>query len=76
MNKRNISTERYAMYGQMEDQANGVADIEAFVFRNGEVIPASEAEECTNPVIRTAPEKNYAGKRLGGAGYGLLVSEG
>lgn len=35
-----IRTGKYKNYGQLEDQANGVADVEAFVFRNGEVVPA------------------------------------
>lgn len=55
-----IRTEKYKNYGQLEDQAAGVADVEAFVFRNGEVVPASQAENSNTPVISTAPEKNYA----------------
>ena len=43
-----INTGKFKMY-----------DIEAFVFRNGEVIPANQAETSTGPVIHTAPEKNY-----------------
>ncbi|HAP20701.1 hypothetical protein NSA48_04300 [Frisingicoccus caecimuris] len=55
-----IRTGKYKNYGQLEDQANGVADVEAFVFRNGEVVPADQAENSSSPVINTAPEKNYA----------------
>lgn len=54
-----IHTGEYKVFGQLEDQANGAVDIEAFVFRNGEVVPANEAQTSTGPVIRTAPEKNY-----------------
>lgn len=53
-----IKTDKYKMYGQLEEQANA-GDIEAFVFRNGEVVPADQAESSTGPVIHTAPEKNY-----------------
>ncbi|MCD8148313.1 MAG: hypothetical protein LUE92_01865 [Clostridiales bacterium] len=55
-----IRTSKSKNYGQLEDQANGMADVEAFVFRNGEVVPASQAENSNTPVINTAPEKNYA----------------
>ena len=55
-----IRTGKYKNYGQLEDQANGVADVEAFVFRNGEVVPADQAENSSSPVINTASEKNYA----------------
>lgn len=53
-----IKTGKFEMYGQLEDQANGSADIEAFVFREGEVVPANQTEGKT--VIRTAAEPNYA----------------
>lgn len=55
-----IRTGRHKNYGQLEDQASGLADVEAFVFRNGEVVPASRAQNPGTPVINTAPEKNYA----------------
>ena len=55
-----IRTGEYKNYGQLEDQANGVADVEALVFRNGEVVPADQARNSSSPVINTAPEKNYA----------------
>ena len=55
-----IRTGRYKNYGQLEDQASGMADVEAFVFRNGEVVPVSQAQNSSTPVINTAPEKNYA----------------
>ena len=55
-----LRTGRYKNYGQLEDQASGIADVEAFVFRNGEVVPASQAQNSSTPVINTAPEKNYA----------------
>lgn len=55
-----IRTGRCKSYGQLEDQANGTADVEAFVFRNGEVVPAEQAQNSGTPVINTAPEKNYA----------------
>ena len=54
-----IHTGEYKVFGQMEDQANGVVDIEAFVFRNGEIVPANGAETFDGPVIHTAEEKNY-----------------
>ena len=53
-----IKTGEYKMYGQLEEQA-GTGDIEAFVFRNGEVVPADQAASTSGPVIHTAPEKNY-----------------
>ena len=53
-----IYTGEFKMFGQLEEQADA-GDIEAFVFRNGEVVPASQAENSTGPVIHTAPEKNY-----------------
>ena len=55
-----IRTGRYKNYGQLEEQAAGIADVEEFVFRNGEVVPASQAQNSSTPVINTAPEKNYA----------------
>ncbi len=54
-----IRTGRYKNYGQLEDQAAGTADVEAFVFRNGEVIPENQAEDSTTPVIKTANEPNF-----------------
>ena len=54
-----ICTEEFKMFGQLEEQADA-GDIDAFVFRNGEVVPASQVENSTAPVIHTAPEKNYA----------------
>lgn len=56
--KSMIYTGEFKMFGQLEEQADA-GDIEAFVFRNGEVVPASQAENSTGPVIYTAPEKNY-----------------
>lgn len=54
-----ISTGGYKNYGQLEDQAAGTADVEAFVFRNGEVVPANQVENSTTPVIKTANEPNF-----------------
>lgn len=54
-----IGTGRYKNYGQLEDQAAGTADVEAFVFRNGAVVPANQAENSTTPVIKTANEPNF-----------------
>ena len=54
-----IRTGRYKNYGQLEDQAAGNADVEAFVFRNGEVVPANQAQNSTTPVIKTANEPNF-----------------
>lgn len=54
-----IRTGRYKNYGQLEDQAAGTADVEAFVFKNGEVVPANQAEDSTTPVIKTANEPNF-----------------
>lgn len=54
-----IRTGRYKNYGQLEDQAAGTVDVEAFVFRNGEVVPANQAENSTTPVIKTANEPNF-----------------
>ena len=56
--KNMIHTGAYKLYGQLEEQAQE-GDIEAFVFRNGQVIPASQAQASQTPVIHTAPEKNY-----------------
>ena len=56
--KNMINTGTYKLYGQLEEQAQA-GDIEAFVFRNGEVIPANQAEQAQAPVIHTAREKNY-----------------
>lgn len=53
-----INTGKFKMFGQLEEQAE-TGDIEAFVFHNGEVVPASEAQSSTGPIIHTAPEKNY-----------------
>ena len=55
-----IKTANEPNFGQLEDQANGTADVEAFVFRNGEVVPANQAQNSSTPVINTAPEKNYS----------------
>ena len=54
-----IRTGRYKNYGQLEDQAAGTDDVEAFVFRNGEVVPANQTEDSTTPVIKTANEPNF-----------------
>ena len=56
--KNMIHTGTYKLYGQLEEQAQE-HDIEAFVFCNGEVVPASQAQTSQAPVIHTAPEKNY-----------------
>ena len=54
-----IRTEKYKNYGQLEDQAAGVADVEALVFRNGEVVPANQTENSTSPVIKTSNDPNF-----------------
>ena len=54
-----IRTERYKNYDQLEDQANRSADVEAFVYDKGRIVPANQAETSTTPVIRTAHEPNY-----------------
>lgn len=54
-----IRTERYKNYGQLEDQAAGTAEVETFVFRSGEVVPANQAENSVSPVIKTANEPNF-----------------
>ena len=54
-----IRTGRYKNYGQLEEQAAGIADVEAFVFRNGEVVPANQAQDSATPVIKTANEPNF-----------------
>ena len=54
-----VWTGRYKNYGQLEDQAEKAADVEAFVFRNGEVVPADQAQNSTTPVIKTANEPNF-----------------
>ena len=71
-----INTGKFMMFGQLEDQAEA-RDIEAFVFRNGEVVPASQAENTTGPVIHTAPEKNYALRQKSSrfVGYERVVTE-
>ena len=53
-----ITTGKFRMYGQLEDQA-ATGDIQAFVYRNGEVVPASQAGNAPDTGIHTAPEKNY-----------------
>lgn len=58
-NKDMITTGKYKNYGQLEDQANGVADVETFVFCNGEVVPANQTENSSSPVIKTAPDPNF-----------------
>lgn len=54
-----IRTGRYKNYGQLEDQAAGLAEVETFVFDGGYVKPVSQTENTTSPVIHTAPERNY-----------------
>ena len=54
-----IRTGRYKNYGQLEDQANETADVEAFVYHNGRIVPANQAENSTTPVIKTANEPNF-----------------
>lgn len=54
-----IRTGRCKNYGQLEEQAAGTADVEAFVFRNGEVVPANQTQNSTTPVIKTANEPNF-----------------
>ena len=54
-----IRTGRYKNYGQLEDQAAGTTDVEAYVFQNGTIVPANQAENSTSPVIKTAEEPNY-----------------
>lgn len=53
-----INTGEFKMFGQLEDQA-ATGDIEAFVFRNGEVTPVDQVENTTDTVIHTAHKKNY-----------------
>ena len=53
-----IRTENEKNYGQLEAQAEGNADVEAFVFQNGEIVPAGQTQNATAPVIRTAAEPN------------------
>ncbi len=54
-----IRTGRCKSYGQLEDQANGTADVEAFVFRNGEVVPVEQAQNSETPVIKTSDDPNF-----------------
>ena len=54
-----IRTENEKNYGQLEAQAEGNADVEAFVFQNGEIVPAGQTQNATAPVIRTAAEPNF-----------------
>ena len=39
-----IRTENEKNYGQLEAQAEGNADVEAFVFQNGEIVPAGQTQ--------------------------------
>lgn len=55
-----IRTDACKNYGQLEEQANRNVDVEAFVFRDGEIVRANEAKNTNSPVIHTAPEKNYS----------------
>lgn len=54
-----IRTGEFKMYGQIEDLAERTADIDAFVFRNGNVVPADQPGTESAPEFHTAPEKNY-----------------
>lgn len=54
-----IRTGKYKNYGQLEDQAEGLAEVETFVFQNGGIVPVNQAENSTTPVIRTASEPNF-----------------
>lgn len=60
MKKHLVETEKYVVYGQLEDMANGNSDPDAFVFRNGEIVSADVAENQGGTVVQTAPEPNYA----------------
>ena len=55
-----IKTGTYKLYGQLEELAEGNVDIDAFVYRNGTVVPADQVDDTSDPGIHTAPEKNYA----------------
>ena len=55
-----IKTATYKLYGQLEELAEGNVDIDAFVYRNGTVVPADQVDDTSDPGIHTAPEKNYA----------------
>ena len=45
---------------RLEELAEGNVDIDAFVYRNGTVVPADQVDDTSDPGIHTAPEKNYA----------------
>lgn len=53
-----IRTGTYKLYGQLEELAEGNVDIDAFVYRNGTVVPADQVDDTSDPGIHTAPEKN------------------
>lgn len=54
-----IRTERYKNYGPLEDQAEGIVDVETFVFQNGEIVPVDQTQNATTTVIKTADEPNF-----------------
>ena len=54
-----IRTERYKNYGPLEDQAEGIVDVETFVFQNGEIVPVDQTQNATTTVIKTADDPNF-----------------
>lgn len=54
-----IRTGRYKNYGQLVSQANETMDVETFVYHNGRIEPAIQAENSTTPDIWIDHESNY-----------------
>lgn len=58
---RKITLGKYSVYGQMEEIANGETDIEEYVFKGGNVIPANQDTGKAEPVFDIIPEGVFAG---------------
>ena len=55
-----ICTGKYKMFGELEDQAEGITDIEEYVWDGGVIVPREEAEKSGRPKVQTAKEPNLA----------------
>ena len=55
-----ICTGKYKMFGELEDQAEGIVDIEEFVWEGGKIVPKNQAGKSGLPSIHTSPDQNFA----------------
>lgn len=55
-----IRTGNYKHYGQLQDQAEGLTDVVEYVWRNGEIVPANQAEDSTVPIMHSTDDPNFA----------------